>query len=48
MSIQSIDRTIRSGQASGFRVVDVVWMLGICTVSLGLASAVAFYVLMVG
>jgi hypothetical protein len=52
VSIQAIeeiipDQAIRLWEASGFEVRDVLWMLGICAVSLSLAPFVAFYMLLV-
>jgi hypothetical protein len=57
VSIQSIDQiipdqaipdqTIEFWEASGFQVRDILWMLGMCAVSLGLTPFVAFYLLLV-
>jgi hypothetical protein len=47
MSIQTIDQAIHPGEASSFQVRDILWTLGMCTVSLGLTPIVAFYVLLV-
>ena len=57
VSIQSIDQAIpdqatpdqaiQLWEASGFQVRDLLWMLGMCAVSLGLTPFVAFYLLLV-
>jgi len=47
MSILTIDQTIRPREASSSRLRDILWTLGMCTVSLGLIPIVAFYVLLV-
>lgn len=47
VSIRSIDQTIQFWEASGFQVRDILWMLGICAVSLTLTPFVAFYLLLV-
>jgi hypothetical protein len=57
MSIQTIDQIIRDQaipdqaiqlwEASSFQGRDILWMLGICAVSLSLTPFVAFYVLLV-
>jgi hypothetical protein len=48
MSILTIDQTIEPDtEASSFRIRDVLWAFGMCTVSLGLTPIVAFYMLMV-
>jgi hypothetical protein len=47
MSIQTIDQTILPDKGSSFRIRDVLWTLGMCTVSLGLTPFVAFYALLV-
>jgi hypothetical protein len=52
MSIQTIDQAIEDqaiqlSDASGFQVRDILWMLGMCAVSLSLTPFVAFYLLLV-
>jgi hypothetical protein len=42
---QAIPQAIQLWEASGFQVRDVLWMLGMCAVSLGLTPFVAFYLL---
>ena len=46
MSSLSIDQTTEAGQT--FSTEDVLWTVGLCAASLGLAPLVAFYMLLVG
>jgi hypothetical protein len=41
------DQAIQPWEAPGFQVRDLLWMLGMCAVSLGLTPFVAFYLLLV-
>jgi hypothetical protein len=47
MSMQSVDQTVQPNRASGLRVRDILWTLGLCAVSLSLTPFVAFYALLV-
>jgi hypothetical protein len=46
MSILSIDHTTEHGLK--FSSEDILWTVGLCTASLGMAPIVAFYILLVG
>ena len=46
MSILSIDETTAAEQTFGTE--DLLWTVGLCAASLGLAPLVAFYMLLVG
>jgi hypothetical protein len=47
MSSLSIEPTTGPGGAFRFRTRDIVWTLGMCALSLGLAPIAAFYMLLV-
>jgi len=46
MSTFSIDETTAAGHT--FSTEDILWTVGLCAASLGLAPLVAFYMLLVG
>ena len=41
------DQAIGLWEATGFEVRDILWMLGMCVISLSLTPLVAFYLLLV-